>query len=335
MPFVQGGARNIVEWLEETLRADGHDVERVYLPQVDDPAILVRQMVAYRWIDLSSADRVICFRPPSHLIQHPRKVVWFIHHVRTLYDLWDSEYRLFPDDLEHRGIRSAVHAADTAALKEAYAVFTNSQVVADRLLGFNGVRGEVLYPPIFQPERFRTNGFNGEIVSICRLVRHKRQHLLIEAMRFTRSNVTLRLCGASLDPGYVSELHALIRDARLDEKVHVEDRWISEDEKADILANCLASAYLPVDEDSYGYPTLEAAHSGKATVTTNDSGGVLEFVENDASGIVTSSDAKAIAEAMDALYERRELAERLGEGARARIVDLKINWNHVLKRLLA
>ena len=88
VPFIRGGDRNIVEWLETMLLEAGHSVERVYLPMVDTPELLFRQMAAFRFVDLSMADRIICFRPQSHLIQHPHKILWFIHHIRVLYDLW-------------------------------------------------------------------------------------------------------------------------------------------------------------------------------------------------------------------------------------------------------
>jgi len=335
VPFVLGGGRNIVEWLEQMLRADGHEVERLYLPSVDAPDLLFQQMAAYRWIDLSSADRIICFRPPSHLIPHPKKVLWFIHHIRTFYDMWDSEHRPFPNDLKHRGIREALHAADTAALNEAHAIYANSRVVADRLRAFNGVSGEVLYPPIFQPERFHRGEFNDSIVSVCRVVPHKRQHLLIDAMRFTKSRVKLRLYGASLSPGYSAELHKQILDADVSDKVTFEDRWISEEEKAGILADCLAMAYPPEDEDSYGYPTLEAAHSWKPTLTTDDAGGVLEFVEDRVTGVVAQPDPRSLADAMDMLYAERPLARQLGENAHARIDEMNISWPHVISRVLA
>ena len=90
VPFIGGGARNIVEWLETMLLEAGHSVERVYLPMVDTPELLFRQMAAFRFIDLSMADRIICFRPQSHLIQHTHKILWFIHHIRVLYDLWQN-----------------------------------------------------------------------------------------------------------------------------------------------------------------------------------------------------------------------------------------------------
>ena len=71
VPFLYGGARNIVEWLEASLKEAGHSVERIYLPETDDPEFLFQQMAAFRWIDLSAADRIVCFRPQSLLIPHP------------------------------------------------------------------------------------------------------------------------------------------------------------------------------------------------------------------------------------------------------------------------
>lgn len=335
VPFVNGGARNIVEWLETMLREAGHHVERIYLPEVDAPDLLFQQMAAFRFVDLTSADRIICFRPQSHLIQHPHKIVWFIHHLRLFYDLWDSPYRDFPDDARHRGIRDALHAADTSALQEARHVFTNSQVVSDRLRRYNGLDSEPLFPPVFRPERFHHRAMNDEIVCICRLEHHKRQHLLIEALPYCRTPVKLRLCGLGSGPGYPSELVSLIEANGMAHRVQLEHRWISEDEKVEYLADCLAAAYLPVDEDSYGYPTIEASHAKKPILTTTDSGGVLEFVISGVNGIVTAPDPVEIAIAMDQLYLDREATRQMGMNANARIEEMRINWRHVLERLLA
>ena len=330
VPFVYGGARNIVEWLQAQLESAGHRVERIYLPHVDAPDKLFEQVAAYRWVDLSSADRVICFRPPAHAIQHPHKIVWFIHHVRVMYDLWDSPYRPCPDDAHYRGIRDALHEADTRYLRESKKIFTNSKVVADRLRKYNQLDGEVLYPPIFQPERFRFRGMSDEIACVCRFEHHKRQHLLVEAMQYTSTPVKLRLCGASSGAAYVDELRQKAGD-----RVVVENRWISEEEKAQILADCLAAAYVPLDEDSYGYPSLEASHSGKPILTVSDSGGVLELVRDGVNGLVASPDPRAVAEAMDQLWRDRERTRKMGEAARAELDALGINWPTVLGKLLA
>lgn len=335
-PLVQGGGRFIVDWLEQKLREYGHRVEVIYIPFADEPDHILPQMNAFRLMHYEEAfDRVITFRPPAHVVRHSRKVVWFIHHLRVFYDLWETPYRGFPDTMPFRALREAIVRADTAALAEAHRVFTNSRVVADRLRRYNGIEGEVLYPPILAPELFTSAEYGDEIVSVCRMEHHKRQHLLIAALRHTRTPVRLRLCGRGLSPGYVASLHAAVAEQGLQDRVAIEERWVSEDEKADRLSRALASAYVPYDEDSYGYPTIEAAHARRCTITVTDSGGVPEFVSDGVTGLTTAPEAEALAEAFDRLYADRTLARRLGEAAKERVAALGIEWDTVVAKLLA
>jgi glycosyltransferase involved in cell wall biosynthesis len=176
---------------------------------------------------------------------------------------------------------------------------------------------------------------NDEIVCICRLEDHKRQHLLMEALRYCRTPVRLRLCGLGTGVAYAGLLTQLSEDHGLADRVTLEHRWISEEEKAEYLADCLAAAYLPDDEDSYGYPTIEAAHASKPVLTATDSGGPLEFVINEVNGLVSLPQPQALAAAMDRLYEDRDASRRMGVNANARIAELHIGWPHVLERLLA
>lgn len=336
VPFIYGGARNIVEWLQAMLEKEGHQVERIYLPQIDVPDLLFQQMAALRWVDVSSADRVICFRPQAHLIQHPHKILWFIHHIRSFYDLWDNPlYRGCPDDEKHRGLRAALHEADTAALREAKHIFTNSRVVTERLKHFNGVDSEILYPPVFESERYHCREYNDEIVCICRLEHHKRQHLLVDAMEFTKTPVRLRLCGSSSSDGYPNELKRRMAELGVEDRVTLDYRWITEEEKVEYFADCLATAYLPEDEDSYGYPSVEASHASKAIITVTDSGGVLELVQDGVNGFIAEPTAQSLAMAMDKLYLDRALAATMGANALKRLDEIHISWSHVLKRLLA
>ena len=241
-----------MEWLERKLLEHGHEVERIYLPFVEDPRDMFAQMVAYRLIDLTeSCDRLIAFRPPTYMLRHPCKILWFIHHFRFYYDLWNSEYRPVPDNVSGRAIRDTVFAADNATLGEARHIFTNSRTVSDRLRQFNGIASEVLYPPLRDPERFRCDGYGDEIVCISRMEHHKRQHLLIEALSYTRTPVKLCLCGVSNWGIYKRDLEALTNRLGLEERVIIEHRWITEEEKAERIAPALAVAYAPLDEDSY------------------------------------------------------------------------------------
>ncbi len=92
---------------------------------------------------------------------------------------------------------------------------------------------------------------------------------------------------------------------------------------------------LALDEDSYGYASLEACHSRKCVITATDSGGVLELIEDGVNGFVCPPEPTALAERLDALYSDRSLAKRLGERASARPTELGIDWDIVIGRLLA
>jgi len=336
VPFIHGGGRFIVEWLATKLRESGHQVEAVYLPFVEINEQILPQFLSYRLMDLSqNVDRLITIRAPAHLIPHPNKKVWFIHHIRLFYDLWESPYRKFPDDERHRGLRRQIMEADQTALREARQVFTNSQVVSRRLQTYNKIESEVLYPPLLEPERFHCREYGDEVVYLSRVEHHKRQHLLIEAFRYVKTPVKLRLCGVSSNSSYVLQLRLQITRHQLLGRVSFENRWVSEEEKSELLAGALCSAYLPQDEDSYGYPSLESSSAEKAVLTTTDSGGVTELVKDRYNGRVVEPEPKALASAIDELYENRELARQMGQAARLRLTELNINWDHVLTRLLS
>lgn len=336
VPFVHGGGRFIVEWLERTLQDHGHRVEAFYLPFNEHPDILLENLLSYRLLDLGQgADRLIAIRPPAHSLIHPNKVVWFIHHLRGYYDLAHTEHSSIPDSGRGRAIATALRRHDTACLKEARSVFTNSTVVGERLRRFNGIHSETLYPPLFRPERFRCAGQNDEIVSVCRVENHKRQHLLVEAMEHVRTPVKLRLCGASSNASYIAGLKSLVERKGLGDRVALELGWISEDTKVERISNCLASVYAPLDEDSYGYPTLEAAAARKPTLTAWDSGGTLEFVRDGENGLITAPTARAIAEGFDRLFSNKRKTAAMGQEAFDTVQALNITWDHVLERLLS
>jgi len=90
---------------------------------------------------------------------------------------------------------------------------------------------------------------------------------------------------------------------------------------------------VPEDEDSYGYPSLEAAHARKAVLTASDSGGVLELISDGHNGIVAPPDPRSLAQAMDRLYRDRALAARMGAANERRLAELRIDWPNVVDAL--
>jgi glycosyltransferase involved in cell wall biosynthesis len=154
-------------------------------------------------------------------------------------------------------------------------------------------------------------------------------------MAHTKTPVRLRLLGSSGGTEYPNAIEETIKAADLSDRVILDNRWITEEEKVEQFAKCLAAAYLPLDEDSYGYPSLEASHSSKAILTTTDSGGVLELVQDGFNGLIADPTPESLASAMDRLYLNRANTEAMGVNAKQRLADLNISWKHVLERLLA
>ena len=297
---------------------------------------MLAQMLALRLHHVAdSGDRLICIRTPSHLLRHPAKVVWFIHHHRQAYDLWNTEYSNLPDDSRGRAYRQAFRDADDVAFAEARALFTNSAVVRDRVRRYNAVDAEVLYPPLDHPEHFRCDGYGDSVVYVSRLTSHKRQALAIEAMRHTRTPVKLVVAGPPDSPHEEQRLRHLVQSSSLDDKVTLRIGWLPEEDKVDLFASCLAAVYCPFDEDSYGYPSLEAHQSRKAVVSCTDAGGVSELVTDGVNGFLAEPTAQALAARFDELYEDRALAEAMGAAGAQRMQDLGISWDHVIGRMLA
>lgn len=335
VPFIEGGATFFVEWLEKTLLQHGHTVETLLFPYYGHYPTIFDQMLALRLLDLhDTADRLITIRTPSYLLRHPNKIIWFIHHHRAAYDLWGTPYQDIPHTPAGLRYRDAIFESDELAFREARKIFTNSRTTGERLRSFNNVESEVLYPPLFQPERYSCGEYGDSVLYVSRLTKHKRQDLAIRSMPFVRSGAKLIIAGAPDRPGGEQELYALARSLHVEDRVTILSSWISEEKKIELFRDCLAALYFPLDEDSYGYPSLEAHHSGKCVITTTDSGGTLELIADRENGFVTEPEPQAIAGAIDRLYQDRQLARRLGEGGRQKIESLGIRWDRVVERLL-
>lgn len=336
VPHIDGGGRLIARWTAAAMREAGHEVEEFYLPFPTEPRPTLAALVGLRATPFAgSGDRLIALRWPAHVLRHENKATWFIHHYRQLFDLWDSPYRGVPANAEGIGYREALRRVDNQGLTESRDVFTNSLIVRDRVRKYNGLDPEPLFPPIGGDiSRFHTDSYGDFIFYPSRVTPIKRQRLALEAMRFTSTPVRLVIAGRPDSAQFGREIQAYVTEHGLADRVDLRLGWLSEEEKVDLLARCLALAYLPLDEDSYGYPSLEASHSAKPIVTLSDSGGALEFVRDGQEGLVAEPDPRKLAEAFDRLYEDRDAAERMGAQSDARRTELNIAWPHVIRRLL-
>jgi len=101
------------------------------------------------------------------------------------------------------------------------------------------------------------------------------------------------------------------------------------------MANSFPALYLPFDEDSYGYVTLEAFHSHKPVLTFTDSGGTDEVIVDGENGRILDPTPEALAEGMERLWADRPAAVGMGHEAFATIGRHGIEWSHILERLVA
>jgi glycosyltransferase involved in cell wall biosynthesis len=325
----------IVRDLVRAIRERDHEVDTIEIPFLSRWDTMLEQMLALRLMDVSeAADVLVAIRTPSYLLRHPNKRLWFIHHHRGAYDLWGTPYQDIPSTPEGLAVRDAIVAADQLYLAEAKRIFTNSEIVAGRLREFNGIEGEVLYPPLGEPDRFISREAEDYVFYPCRITGHKRQHLAVEAAIHLATDVRVVIAGAPDSPEQLDPLRTIIAEKGLEDRVELIPRWITEDEKADLVSRSAGVLYIPFLEDSYGYVTLEAFHACKPVITCSDSGGTLEIIEDGVNGYVVDPDPVQLAGAIDSLRSNPRVAADMGRRAHDTLSAKGISWDRVVDGLL-
>jgi len=336
VPFVRGGAEHLAEALTEKLNEFGHQAMLVRIPfRWEPPAKILESMLACRLMRTPNVDRIIAFKFPAYYLPHDNKFLWLVHQFRQVYDLWGTPYQGMVETPENLAVRRSIIEADNTYLREARKIYTNSATTSARLERFNQIPSEVLYPPLLETKHFRFGETGNYIFCAGRITSSKRQYLLVEAMRHTRTNVRLVIAGKSEDTADAQQIAKLIAQHNLAGRVTVIDRFISEEEKAAYFADALGAAYIPFDEDSYGYVTMEAFYSGKPVITTTDSGGILQVVRDGETGYVAEPKPAALAAAMDRLFDDPAKARTLGRAGYDLIQNMGLTWEHVVSTLTA
>lgn len=331
-PFINGGAEMLVASLQRELTRRGFVADVAQVPfKWYPPEEIVRQALAWRLLDVTESngakiDLVIATKFPTFLAEHPCKVAWIFHQHREVYDLFGTEYCSFTDSKEHEEIKATIHALDGKGLSECRDRFTISRTVADRLRRFNQLEATPLYPPPPLSGRYRFEAHGNFLLFAGRLDRLKRVDLLIEALAHASGEVRLKIAGRG-------PLESSLRE--LAEKRGVSSRvdflgFVSDEDLLTLLATARAAVYAPVNED-YGYVTLEAFLSGKTLITTDDTGGVLEFATTD-SGFIAEPKPRALGDAMTRAWNTAPgRLKEMAEVGRKKVAP--IQWDAVIDTL--
>jgi glycosyltransferase involved in cell wall biosynthesis len=334
-PFIWGGAEELATNLVRRLSLSGHTAELLRVPFKWDPyERLLEEMLICKSFRLTNVDKVIAMKFPTYLIPHKQKTLWIPHQYRQAYDLFDSGHSNIPNTDRGAEIRRIIRQSDISCFRESERIFGVSKVIAGRMLRYNGINCDVLMPPLNDPERFHAGETGGYIFAGGRVSEGKRQHLLVEAMACTKSGVNLVVGGPPDTREYADRLREMVERRDLVGRIKLDLRFMPREEYAQYINNALAVAYLPLDEDSVGYVTMEAFQARKPVVTTSDSGGLLQIVRDAVSGVVSECDAASLAEGLDRLAVNAQYARSLGDQGFEIWRGLNVNWESTLERLL-
>ena len=336
VPFLWGGAEALADNLVQKLNATpGVRAELIKIPFNWEPAErLIEEILICRSMRSHETDLMIGLKFPAYLVPHNRKRLWLLHQYRQAYDLWEAGQSNIPNTQRGREIRQAVIEADNRCFSFCDKIFALGGA-AKRLRRYNGFDSEIMVQPLNDPELFSGGSYGSYVFCGGRINAGKRQHLLVEAMRFTRSKIKLVVAGPADTPADAARLQSLVERYELNDRVYLDLGFLPREQIAKYVNEALACAYLPVDEDSVGYVTIEAFSAAKAMLTVSDSGGLLDLVQDRDTGLVVQPEPESLAAAIDQLANNRNTTVDMGKAGRERWNGMNVTWPATIERLLA
>ncbi len=368
VPFVVGGAEKL--WwgmLEYINKHTNHQCDLIRIPSNEAGFWnLVDAYHTFYHLDLSHFDLVISGKYPSWMVKHHNHHLYMLHTVRRLYDmympssnstdipsqdpeivhLWDKldEQKTTIDEVftmvfelkrtygntnqkpfEPYGPlhRKIIRFFDRKAMENIKYFSAISKNVAEREDYFPpDAHVEIVYPPS-NLSHFKNISYD-YYFAVSRLDGPKRMDQIVEAYLKSSSTIPLKIAGTG--PQY-EKLAKLSKD---DSRIELLG-FISDDELMVCYSRAYAVIFIPKDED-YGLVTVEAMMCEKPVITFSDTGGVLEFVEDGITGIVSSPDTDELAHRIDYLSSHPAQCKRMGKEAKKRVDS--ITWEGMLHALL-
>lgn len=311
-PFIKGGGKLQFQNLYKILKKQYENVELFFLPANYNLEETEKQINSLQKFQINS-DILITSRPLSYYIKHPNKIIWFMHHISYFYEFSNTKLNPYINHPNFHKIKQQFIEKDTFHLKESKKIFSISKFVSEKLKLYNQLSSQVLYPPLLDTNNFFCNQYSDYFFLPSLITFTKRQHLVIEALLYTKNPVKLILAGQIDVKYYKKYIKPLLKNKKISQNLQIIPHFITQ-EKYNYYANCLDVVFTPINE-AFGYVILESFFSSKPVITTNDSGGPTELIKDNINGFVSNPSPQEIAQIMDTLYENRNLAMKLGKEA--------------------
>jgi glycosyltransferase involved in cell wall biosynthesis len=334
VPFIRGGNEIVIEWLLQELKKRGHDVEEISIPLIwKKEEDVIKTYLIWRLLNLNesleiSSDLIIGTKFPSYVARHKNKVIWLFHQFRQIYDWVGTELGYSCDNVPQLDTREKIFKMDNQAFREAKKIFAISKNVANRLKKFNNTEAEVIYPIPPNKQKYECKDYGDYILHVGRLERNKRVDLIIEAVKNIPSSIKLIITGDGTEKKALQEK---VTKYGMDNKVKFVG-WVDYDRLLQLYAEAYAIIFTAYDED-YGLVIPEAFLSKKAIITLTDSGGAVELVKNDETGIVCSPNAESLADGINrAILNKNKIIEMGNNGFQ--IVN-NLSWDYIINKLIS
>jgi glycosyltransferase involved in cell wall biosynthesis len=329
-------------YLIEGLRARGHDVEILLLPNINRQPLMAGSRAIYNLLtNYRGNARVVLYDtwlyrwlwPIMGLLRF-RTNFRFISFAQLCY--WDT-YSSFASRTFHRMLTWA------ALLPAHQHVAVSKTMLLDDLGVLSRIcAGEVIYPGCDWAETQLPEADTGrrpaQIISVANYGDRKGFHVLVEALSLVvkrapdlGGSLTLRLLGnLEFDPAYVERLKSMIAAMGLSDRV-ILDGWKSRDELSRLLGESQLFAFASTSE-GFGMVVAEAMLHG-LPVLLSDFKVAPELLDGSpgAGYIVAKGDSAGFAQAICDYFTNRDRA-RMGTCAQARAKQLVSSWDHVVER---
>lgn len=201
------------------------------------------------------------------------------------------------------------------ALANMDVLLTNSKYVRQRIQNSLGLDAQVVYPPC-DTQHFTWQGQSDFYLSLARHDELKRVDQIIRAFN--------RLPHKKLVVASGGEQTKHLRQLAKDNPNIRFSGWLSDQTLRDLMGQCIATIYIPTDED-FGMSPVESMSAGKPVICS-DHGGLLESVNHQETGWYVSDDdlSEQLVETIEQLDARQAARMRQACEARAQQFDTTV-----------
>lgn len=231
---------------------------------------------------ISNYDLVIfsgnnCLSAAIHLKKNQKRFLYCHSPIRHVFDLFKKfrreQKKLWKKVLYYDIGAWLIRLVYWLGLLRFKIVITNSENTQNRLWKYCYKKSQIIYPPI-DTHKFKFLEQKDYYLSFARVDKLKRVSDIVRAFQKTPDK-KLIVCSGGDDLENVKNL------ARNYENIKVLG-WVSDEQLAELVGYCLATIYIPIDED-FGMTPLEGMATGKPCIGVYE-GGLKETIIDEVNG---------------------------------------------------